>query len=282
MKFIKFDENLNIKDKDEDLDKCYNFFDIANYQCYTIQNSYLLYIKNDNEYFMFRCCNVNGAYQLILLSILETCNTKIENEISGFNIGKEIIDTTFPLPLPTTLLESSTIPIPLTTLLEKESTTLTSIPYLNLISTLIQTTIISTSQLASPTTIPELSTTSIAESSTIPELEATSNIITDSPSTLVNYPLTSNLFSSDLVSSTFPNLFHSTIILPSTSPLFQTTQLSSLVSTIFIQRGTTMYNSYIEYYMEGDIMKGKINKTKEEIENDLDEIIKTISIIKKY
>ena len=34
--------------------------------------------------------------------------------------------------------------------------------------------------------------------------------------------------------------------------------------------------------MEGDIMKGKTNKTKEEVENDLDQIMKTISIGKKY
>ena len=49
MKFIKFDENLNIKDKDEDFYQCYNYFDIANATCYTIVNSYLLYIKNDNK-----------------------------------------------------------------------------------------------------------------------------------------------------------------------------------------------------------------------------------------
>ena len=54
IKFLKFDENLNIKDKDEDLDKCYNYFDIVNNLCNTIYNSYLLFIKNDNLYSMFR------------------------------------------------------------------------------------------------------------------------------------------------------------------------------------------------------------------------------------
>ena len=84
MKFIKFDENLNIKDKDENNDKCYNFFDIANNPCHTIHNSYLLYVKNLSKYYMFRSCNINGVYELKLLDITETCNTKIED--TGFNI----------------------------------------------------------------------------------------------------------------------------------------------------------------------------------------------------
>jgi hypothetical protein len=241
MKFIKFDENLNIKDKDEDFDKCYNYFGIANAPCYTIVSSYLLYVKNDNKYSMFRVCNINGNYELNLLTISENCNTKIEG-ITGFNIENEIneiIVTT--LPLETTILLESTIPISLTTLLEteKESTFLTSIPDLNLITTLIQTTILSTSPFIPPTTISELSTTFITkssilelpttsiteystilelsttyirESSTISELSTTSIIITHSPSTSI-------LFSSDSASST------SSIILPLTSPLFPTIQL---------------------------------------------------------
>ena len=175
MKFIKFDENLNIKDKDEDFDKCYNFFGIANAPCYTIVSSYLLYVKNDNKYSMFRVCNINGNYELNLLTISENCNTKIEG-ITGFNIENEIneiIVTT--LPLETTILLESTIPTSLTTLLEteKESTIITSLPDLNLISTLIQTTIFSTSTFIPPTTISELSTTFITESSNILELPTT-------------------------------------------------------------------------------------------------------------
>ena len=37
-----------------------------------------------------------------------------------------------------------------------------------------------------------------------------------------------------------------------------------------------------EFYIEGDIIKGKINKEKEEVENNLDDIMKVIEIGKKY
>ena len=40
--------------------------------------------------------------------------------------------------------------------------------------------------------------------------------------------------------------------------------------------------SYVSFYEDGDFIKGETNKTKEEIEKDLDEIIEAIEIGKKY
>ena len=119
MKFIKFNENLNIKDE-KDNNKCYNFFQVSNEQCYSVYYCYLLYVKSDNKYHMFRNCDANNNnYDLSLLTISDTCNTNIAQ--TGFNIENEIIPTT--LPILTTELSppiETTIPVSLTTIIETQ------------------------------------------------------------------------------------------------------------------------------------------------------------------
>ena len=130
MKFIKFNENLNIKDTNQENTKCYHHFPVSNEQCYSVYYSYLLYVKSDSKYYMLRNCDMNSNnYVLNLLIISETCNTNIDK--TGFNIENELIPTT--LPISTTQIffpTETTIPIPLTTIfeVEKQSTILTTIP----------------------------------------------------------------------------------------------------------------------------------------------------------
>ena len=89
MKFIKFNENLNIKDKAQENDKCYYSFQVSNEECYAVYYSYLLYVKNENKYFMFRNCDIDHInYEVKLLSISDTCDTKIEK--IGFDIENEM------------------------------------------------------------------------------------------------------------------------------------------------------------------------------------------------
>ena len=56
--------------------------------------------------------------------------------------------------------------------------------------------------------------------------------------------------------------------------------LENILSTNIIKKNNII-NEY-EFYIEGDIMKGKTNKTKEEIANNLPDIINAIEIGKKY
>ena len=157
MHFIQFDENFNLKNKDEDNDKCYKFFNIAEAPCFTILYSYILYIKIDENYSMLRLCAKDSENELNLLKISETCNTKIE--IDDFIFGMNSTETTLPLSSENFISTIKTsIPIFLTTILEseKESNSFTSLPTLELITTTIRTSIISTSisKSLTPSTIP--------------------------------------------------------------------------------------------------------------------------------
>ena len=69
----------------------------------------------------------------------------------------------------------------------------------------------------------------------------------------------------------------------STSQVFlnsESTYLTNILSTNIINK-INIVNNY-EFYIEGDIIKGKINKTKEEIEDNLGDIMNIIEIGKKY
>ena len=57
---------------------------------------------------------------------------------------------------------------------------------------------------------------------------------------------------------------------------------SNILSSISPFNNYDKYENGIIFYNEGDIIRGKINKTKEEIENNFDEIMNIIEIGKKY
>ena len=110
-----------------------------------------------------------------------------------------------------------------------------------------------------------------------------------------------------LISSITPSSFPSEIPSPSSllesdsmSPLGDNFSISNLSSIIYNMPDSTYpseelfitsmpdnsniskYIDYIEFYEKGDIIKGRTNKTKEEIEDNLKEIIDIIEIGKKY
>ena len=58
--------------------------------------------------------------------------------------------------------------------------------------------------------------------------------------------------------------------------------ISSIINHPIISNSVINYIDYIQFYSKGDIIKGKTNKTKEEIEDNLKEIIDVIEIGKKY
>ena len=70
-------------------------------------------------------------------------------------------------------------------------------------------------------------------------------------------------------------------LLPTTT-LFKTIIYSSLTISNKPILDYNNQNKSILFYEDGDIMKGKINKTKEELENSLDELMNDIEIGKKY
>ena len=214
--FIKFDNNFNIKDIDNDNSKCYNFFSIPDSQCYTLHSSYLLYKKNDKKYNMFRSCFSNEGDILSLLNISENCNTKIG--INGLIDNNELVST-IPL-LPTTIL----------------TTQISIISTLPLMPTTIITSQISISTLPlSPTTI---LTTPIPIISTIPLIPTT--IITTQISIISTLPSTpTTIITSQISISTLPlspTTILTTQISISTLPLSPTTVITSQISSI---RSTT-------------------------------------------
>ena len=114
--------------------------------------------------------------------------------------------------------------------------------------------------------------------SILPSLKSTilssSNIIKAS-STLISSNLSSHKLS---ISSTFIPSSSSTFIPISPSESY----LSILKSTLIPYSSFKNEFDDFELYYEGDIIKGKTNNTKEYIQNNLDSIINTIEIGKKY
>ena len=80
MKFIKFDENLNIKDEDEDTDKCYNYFDIGNSQC----TQYIIHI-----YYMFQMIINILCLELVILMVIMSWNCWLFLKIAILKLERE-------------------------------------------------------------------------------------------------------------------------------------------------------------------------------------------------
>jgi len=103
----------------------------------------------------------------------------------------------------------------------------------------------------------------------------------------------SSILTKSILSTSFSNL-KSSLIYPTSSlpseknfspPLTSSIVQEYLSSSVYLTNtkndDDNIINMY-EFYIEGDIIKGKINKEKEEVENNLDDIMKVIEIGKKY
>jgi hypothetical protein len=330
MNLVKFDVNFNIKNTDNENDKCYINFSIQDDVCQTIYSFYFLYADAGKNYYIYRVCSYNNKYILNLLTVTDACNNKIN--ATGFNINNFIISTLPLSSIVSTVMRESTVPTSLTTEINIEniSTSFTTIPTSVLITTSFSTAIISTTSISFPSTIQEplssvielsstfisystilepltsilkipstftsistiqeplssmlyLPSTSISTSTIQESLSSTNPILStlnESPSTLLFIPST---ISSSAIYSSCPILSDSSLMPTNTSTLSFTTVIKESFTT-YLASNHSLYNneSFINFYLNGDIWKGEINETKEDLEQYLDEIMKEIDIGKKY
>ena len=110
-------------------------------------------------------------------------------------------------------------------------------------------------------------------------LSKTSSIINSKYSSLL-FSKTSKIFSSFVEKSS------SKILTSSFSISQKSSQFSSLVPSISSSFNNNILQvnklNYLKLYEYGEIMKGRINKTKEELENNLNEFMEVIEVEKKY
>ena len=162
--------------------------------------------------------------------------------------------------------------------LDKKCSSVSQIPYF----TYINNNEISTSSSSSIL----LSSTSSSFKSTI---LSTSPIFKHSSTLINSIPFSSKLSTLSKLSTFIPSsskLSTSSIFIPSSSTFISITHSKSSLSTL-----KTTFMSYssvhnilddFEFYYKEDIIKGKTNKTKEDIQNNLENIIKKIEIGQKY
>ena len=242
MNLLKLDTNYKPKEIKENNVACYSLIGITDDNNNIYYSSYIIYNKNDQKYYLLKTGRVENDDTFILMDLSENC---LEVEVEEVDLVSDPIEST--LLLPTTIINQPT------TILEETTELVSSFPPTQILSTIINP----------PTTILEKIFTSIPLT-TIIEKESEAK----SPPTIIleksfsSIPLTT-IIETQSEASLFP-----TIILP------PSTIISSIVETENI-------NSII-FYSDGDIMRGKINKTKEELEDSIDKLMKNIEIGKKY
>ena len=205
--------------------------------------------------------------------------TTIPTTIPKFSIT---IPTT--IPMPTTILKKIPTIIPTTILTKIPSTIPTTI--LTTIPTTILTTIIT-----NPINIPSKIITTIPTTIPITVINSNPNIISTIISGLTTIPTIPTSIPSIIDTSKFSdilsivtskisstNISKSTLLLlTSTSPLIKVTEKLSDNNT-FLEGD----NNIIQFYYNKDLIKGNINITKEELENNLEDIMKIIKIGQIY
>ena len=215
---IKFDENFNIKDTNENNINCYISFNINNNECNKIDSSSLLYIKNDNKYYLFRTCFTNNNHIFNSLNFSEICNNEIE--FIGFTFN-EIIDSTLPL-MESSMILSSTLEV------VNESTILETAIESTILETDIESTILETDSDSSSEPDPESDTSkfTIDNESTI--LETKSSILQEAESSILYETKSSILQETE---SSFLYETESSLIQETESSILQATESSLLQGT---------------------------------------------------
>ncbi len=286
--FIRFTQSYKVRESNSDNKKCYSSFSVNN-NCDSTKTPNLIYDKNSEDYIVLRLCGNEINY--VNISDYELCN-----EVIGFD-GLDFDDID-PTTTETTIIKT-TIP---TTFIDKKTTLIKT----SLIKTTIPTTLISTSvkkmstlikttliQTTIPTT---LITTTTKKMST---LIKTSTIKTTIPTTLISTSVNkmSTLIKTSTVKTTIPNTpttvldtnnERSTLIKSSSSILTSSSSIyskppsteSSLISPSTLLE--SQENNLVYFYNYGEVIKGNINKTKDELENLLDDLMLEIEIGKKY
>ena len=205
LNMIKFDENFNIKDIDDNSNKSYIHFEYYN-ELNIMYSSSLIY-DNNNEIYSIVYSSVKDSKDTFnLVEIIERQTTKVQIE-ENCNFQEKINSTSTPS------LKDSTLEI-------------TSTP----ISTM--------------------------KKEKIPQINFSTNLLTE-------------------ISITIPKYFLQTTLLniPNSSFL-----IISNNSNTYIDKNSDL----LFYNKEDDIIRGKINKKKEGLENYLDELMEKVEIGKKY
>ena len=230
MNIVKFDENFNIKNTDNENDKCYLNFAIQDNVCQTIYSFYLLYVNVGKNYYIYRVCFHNNKYTLNLLTITDVCNNKIN--ATGFNINNFITSTLPFSSIVSTVMVESSIPTSLTTEINIEniSTSFKTISSSILITTTFGKAIISTSPISLPLTIQEPLSSVIQLSSTF----IVSSTILEPLTSILKIPSNFTSF------STIQEPLSSILYLPSTSISASTIQES-------LSSNTPILPTLIEY-----------------------------------
>ena len=260
-----------------------------NCQLYPL-NMGVYYIKERNEYYAF--CNIqnNVKYFFIRLdpNYNNKCNTIIDFSIPGvYNFystrllylknqhfhymlySAKTNDDIFSS-LKIEICNYTTDDIIINEDIEDNSKLSSSIPIT------IPTTLISSTSIKKVVRTSEILTskTSIISSSTV--LEQTNS------KTIINSSQFQSVIKSELSSSTILSKFSQFPSTKLTSHLTQT-YIALESSLIFTSSHNTIFHNIVySLHMDGDIIKGKIDKTKEELENNIDQIMDEIEIGKKY
>ena len=289
---IKYDELYSIKSDESFSNICNSSVLLSTDGIYSFHSSSLLYVKSLNYYYALRSYtnNIKNIDAFDLLKI-QTCNNFTAPKISSSIPKTSIISTSIFTTMPTSSILSTSIINRLTTTsisstsiinkvtsMQKSLISTTSI--MKEYSTTTNSLISSSSMIKKVSTIPNKSISSTlvdkASESSIEKIKTTilkslinkSTSLSNSPelsSTIIHSKISS--FSSYL-SSIFPSLSLQTSLLLSSSP-----------NTIIPKYQNNIINIV---HSDGDLIKGVINKTKEELEDSLKEIMDTIEIGKKY
>ena len=261
MNLLKLDTDYKPKETKDNSYKCYSLTDITYDKINNYYSSYIIYNKDDQKYYVLKTGHIENADTFFLLNISDFCTEMEFEEI--YDNEEKSIPSTLLLPTPTSIISSfpktqmpSTIINSPTSILEKIFTSI-------ILTTIIETT---SKAIVPPSTLLEKSSTSISFTTIL----ETTNKATIPPTTILEKILTSLPLTTILETKSETTLV-STIILP------QSTIISSKSSILETKPINNIY-----FYSEGDIMKGKLNKTKEELEESIDDLMKNIEKGKRY
>ena len=255
---ILFDSQFKVKNNNNEEKNylTYNFENLLGFYTFSsIVSSSMIFSKN--KYYLFLAVQTNGNKNFTINEINEEYNTLAE--FDEFNIN-------FIEPLPSITVSTISLPIISSTLLSSLLLSNISI-YSSSISSLDLNTISSVLSFSSSSEItnsnPISSSSEITNSDTqYSELSFSSSEITNSNSIFSS--------SSEMTNSNNKDLE----LLFSSSEIINSNIMSSNISFDIFKD--------IDFYYEEDRIIGKTNKTKEEMENNLDELIKIIELGKIY
>ena len=292
--FITFDENY--------INKCNTSFSIQIDGVYNFHSTRLLYVKYLNYYYMLLSYIINNGDFFDILKI-ESCNFEI-NDTSLNQHTEDIPELSSSTPIPSTsptsstsiIKEVTTIPTSLlsSTTIKKENLAIPSSLLSSSSAIKESSSILITSKVINKdstlTTTFSLSSTTIKKTvlnslTNALNLEKKSSTIISS-STPIGHTIQKTIIKRSQYQSVLKSEIHSKIssfpssFFASHNILLKSSLITSSSPNTNISESKNHIN--ISFHLDGDINKGKIDKNKEEIEDNLKEIMEIIEIGKKY